>query len=306
MSISYEEWCKSNTDIIPLVRSLKSSVPEQYITFYLRKVFGEEVESQKQFAWLGKQSLDIYIPSLQLAIEYDGEYYHRNKTTADMQKTALCNSHDIYLIRIQEMKVTQEKNRKENVVSYYYEKNYSNINVALQSLGVLINQKYGTSIQFDADLDRDRAEIISSIQNQYYKKTIAYVWPESKKYWLEEENQLSIYDAFYTDTTCYFLQCPYCRRNFALHTRYFHHRKSLIPCECEYGEIESAFEEAIRKYMETGELVIFDDSLSSRRLYDRMEQNIRFYLRTASKEEMKMYKKLGFESPRLDYYLSLS
>ena len=50
--------------------------------------------------------------------------------------------------------------------------------------------------------------------------------------------------------------------------------------------------------------MIFDDSFSSRRLYDRMVQNIRFYLNFASKDEIEMYKKLGFESPRLDYYLT--
>ena len=83
MSITYEEWCKVNRNITPLVRSLKSSLPEQYISFYLHKVFGNEVEYQKQFDWLGRQSLDFYIPSLQLAIEYDGVYSHRNKTFND-------------------------------------------------------------------------------------------------------------------------------------------------------------------------------------------------------------------------------
>lgn len=304
MSITYEEWCKVNTNIMPLVRALKSSLPEQYIGFYLQKVFGSEVEYQKQFGWLGRRSLDIYIPSLQMAIEYDGEYYHRNTSAIDSQKTTLCRSHGIYLIHIQELKVTQEKSRKRNVVSYYYEKNYKNINVAIQSLCVLINKKYGTTIQIDVDLDRDNAEIISHVQVQYHQKTIAYIWPESKNYWLEEENRQSIHDVFYTDSSPFLLQCPYCQRKFTLFTRYFHHRKSIVPCECEYDEIERALEEAIRMYKEKGELVIFDDSLSSRRLYDRMVQSIKYYLNSASKEEIEMYKKLGFESPLFDYYLT--
>ncbi|MBE5888386.1 MAG: hypothetical protein E7283_06055 [Lachnospiraceae bacterium] len=304
MSITYEEWCKTNTNIIPLVRSLHSSLPEQYIGFYLHEVFGDEVEYQKQFDWLGRRSLDIYIPSLQLAVEYDGEYYHRNTSSSDSQKTSLCHAHGIYLIHIQEMKATQDKSRKRNVVSYYYEKNYKNIDVAIQSLCVLINKKYGTTIQIDVDLNRDDKEIISYVQVQYHKRTIAYIWPESEDYWLEEENQQSIYDVFYTDNIPFSLQCPYCQSRFTLFTRYFHHRKSLVPCECEYDEIERALKATIRKYKETGELIIFDDSLSSRRLYDRMVQSIRYYLDAASKEEIEMYKKLGFESPRLDYYLT--
>jgi len=304
MSITYEEWSKINTNIVPLVRSLKSSLPEQYIGFYLHKAFGDEVEYQKQFDWLGRRSLDIYIPSLQLAIEYDGEYYHRHTSSTDNQKTSLCRSHDIYLIHIQEMKATQEKSRKRNVVSYYYEKNYKNIDIAIPSLCGLINKKYDTTIQIDVDLNRDNTEIISYVQDQYHKKTIAYRWPESKNYWLEEENQLSIYDAFFTDNINYLLQCPSCRKKFVFHTRYFHNRKSIVPCECEYNEIERALDETIRKYKETGELIIFDNSLSSRRLYDRMVQSIRYYLNSASKEEIEMYKKLGFESPLLDYYLT--
>ena len=302
--LTYEEWCKINTNITTLVRSLKSSLPEQYIGFYLYKVFGDEIEYQKQFDWLGRCSLDIYIPSLKLAIEYDGEYYHRNKYVADTEKTTLCRSYGIYLIHIQEMKVNQDKSRKRNVVSYYCEKNYKNIDIAIQNLCLLINKKYGTAIQIDVDLKRDNIEIISYIQDQYYKKTIGYIWPESKNYWLEEENKRSVYDVFYTANIPFFLQCPYCQRKFTFHTRYFHHRKSFIPCECEYDEIESVLKQTIRKYKEKGELVVFDASLSSRRLYDRMVQSIRYYLKSASKEEIEMYKKLGFKSPYLDYYLS--
>lgn len=304
MSITYEEWCENHTNIAPLVRSLKSSIPEQYIGFYLHQVFGDEIEYQKQFDWLGSHSLDIYIPSLQLAIEYDGEYYHRTKISTDTQKTTWCRSHGIYLIHIQERKATQEKSRKRNVVSYYYDRNYTNIDIAIQDLCLLINKKYNTSIQIDVDLNRDAAEIISYVQSKYYQKTIAYRWPESKDYWLDEENGKSIYDVFYTDNSPFSLRCPHCQKNFTIFTRYFHHRKSFIPCECEYQKIEIALDEAISKYKELGELVVFDDSLDSRRLYDRMVQNIRWYLKFASKEEIEMYKKLGFTSHMLDFYLS--
>ena len=167
MAITYEEWCKVNKNMVPLVRSLKSSIPEQYIGFYLFETFGNEIEYQKQFEWLGKHSLDIYIPSLQLAIEYDGVYFHKNKSSTDNQKTSWCRSHGIYLIHIQEMQETQNKSRKRNVVSYYYDKNYKNIDVAIRDLCELINKKYGTAIQMDVDLNRDEEEIIVYIQNKY-------------------------------------------------------------------------------------------------------------------------------------------
>lgn len=304
MPISYDEWCERNKDIKPLIRGLKSSLPEQYVGFYLYKVFGEEVQYQKEFDWLGRHSLDIYIPSLQLAIEYDGIYYHANKKTTDSLKTSCCRSHGVYLVHITEKEEKQSKSRKQNEVSYYFQKGYSNIDTAICDLCLLINKRYSTSIHVDVDICRDQEEIISYVQHKYYKKSIAYVWPESINYWVEEENGLSIYDVFYTDDRCFLLKCPQCGKVYKLHTRYFHDRKSLIPCDCEYIEIENAFEKAIRKYKEKGEIPVLDDSLTGRRLYDRMASVANRMWRCTSREEAELYKRLGFESLYIDMYLS--
>ena len=110
---------------------------------------------------------------------------------------------------------------------------------------------------------------------------------------------------FYTDSGRYKLKCPYCGKIFDLHMRYCHDRKSLIPCECEYKEIEVNLKKAINDYKEYGILVVLDDTLQSRRLYDRMQSNIRYFLSSEKKEEIEMYIKLGFESPRLNLYYSI-
>lgn len=167
-----------------------------------------------------------------------------------------------------------------------------------------INKKCNTKIQIDVDLKRDQADIISYIQRKYYERTIAYVWPESKDYWLEEENGLTFFDVFYTDQRTFLLKCPHCSKVFYFHMRYFSNRKSLIPCECEYKEIENSFEKVIRKYKETGDVNSLDDSLHGRRLYDRMASVVNRMWKCDSKEEAEMYKKMGFESPCIDVYLS--
>jgi very-short-patch-repair endonuclease len=54
---------------------------------------------------------DIYIPSLKLGIEYDGEYWHRNKNKKDLGKNSLFKKSGVALIRIREVplpKITQE------------------------------------------------------------------------------------------------------------------------------------------------------------------------------------------------------
>lgn len=302
--ITYEEWCKKNTNILPLVRSLKSSLPEQYIGFYLHTVFGDEVEYQKNFDWLGKCSLDIFIPSLQLAIEYDGFYFHSQRKASDNWKTRICRSYKINLIRILEQEAAQPENKNRNEITYYYSNNYKNIDVAIKALFERINKEYKLSLTIDVDIERDAKELIAYVQNKYYKKSIAHIWPESKDYWLDSENSLTIFDVFYTDNRCFVLKCPHCKRKFNFHIRYFHDRKSLIPCECEYKEIEKDYEEAIKNYIEKGNVEPFNESLRSRRLYDRMASIANNIWRCRSKEEAELYKKLGFESPYLDIYLS--
>ncbi len=302
--LTYEQWCENNTDIKPLIRSLKSSLPEQYIGFYLNAIFGDEIEYQKQFKWLGRSSLDIYIPSLSLAIEYDGGYYHSNKKVFDSYKTSICRSHKIYIIRILEQVSTEPQSRKRNEISYYYEKKYKNIDVAIIALIKKINKKYDLSIEVDIDIERDEQEILSYIQNKYHKESIAVVWPESIDYWLEEENGFSIHDILHTDNRYFMLKCPHCGKKYMLYTKYFHNRKSLVPCDCEYEEIERSFHEAIRNFKEKGEVIDLDDSLESRRLYDRMKMIVDKMWRCSSKEEAELYKRLGFTSPYIDVYLS--
>ena len=43
---------------------------------------------------------DLYIPNLQLAIEFDGRYWHRNKFDKDLKKNKAANELDIQIIRL--------------------------------------------------------------------------------------------------------------------------------------------------------------------------------------------------------------
>ena len=43
-----------------------------------------------------KEEIDIYIPSLNLAIEFDGFYWHKNKFERDINKTKKLLSKDSY------------------------------------------------------------------------------------------------------------------------------------------------------------------------------------------------------------------
>lgn len=295
MSIDYKTWCSENSNIIKLAKHMQSSLPEQYIGFYLHKIFGRNIEYHKTFSWLGKNSIDMYISSLKLAIEYDGYYYHSNKRFTDINKTKLCSKYGITTLRILENTNTVDFDK--NIIGYLPNRLYTNVDTVIDYLILYINTKFNTSIKTTVDINHDKNEILSYVQDKYYKKTIAYIWPEVKEYWAEDKNKFSIYDVFYTSNCSFNLRCPHCGKLFQLHTRYCRNRKSLIPCECEYSALTFLLSKVTNNYIEKNILITFDNSLESRRLYDRMMSEVRFNYNKKTHKELEMYKKLGFEPP---------
>ena len=78
----------------------KTSFPEKTIMFYISKCFAE-ADSNVRLESLGGRSLDIYIPSIQTAIEYDGRKWHQD-IQRDVMKSELCRQNGIRLIHIRE------------------------------------------------------------------------------------------------------------------------------------------------------------------------------------------------------------
>lgn len=63
------------------------SLPEKIISHYLKQIFSDLEESYRA-SWLGHHEIDMFIPSLNLAIEYDGHYFHQD-IERDLKKNAL-------------------------------------------------------------------------------------------------------------------------------------------------------------------------------------------------------------------------
>ena len=89
---------RSNGSGCPICnQELQTSFPEQVIYYYVQKAFPDAVNRDVS---LGRE-LDIYIPSVHVAIEYDGSYFH-NSVHKDKQKNEWCRKHGIRLFRIRE------------------------------------------------------------------------------------------------------------------------------------------------------------------------------------------------------------
>ena len=89
-----------NTGCPVCSKEKRISIPEKTIYFYLKDIF-PDIQEQAKFEWLKPRELDIYIPSLRVAIEYDGQYWHTDVEN-DVKKEKLCRRYNIDLIRIRE------------------------------------------------------------------------------------------------------------------------------------------------------------------------------------------------------------
>lgn len=80
-----------------------TSFPEQAIFYYVKQFFPDAINrGQYAFDDSGEIEIDIYIPCIHFAIEYDGAYWHKNKFDTDYQKNVVLSNVGAYLLRVRE------------------------------------------------------------------------------------------------------------------------------------------------------------------------------------------------------------
>ena len=80
-----------------------TSFQEQAIFYYVKQLFPDAI-NREQYAFddSGEIEIDIYIPSLHFAIEYDGVYWHKNKTDRDYHKNTVLSNAGVHLLRVRD------------------------------------------------------------------------------------------------------------------------------------------------------------------------------------------------------------
>lgn len=81
----------------------QTSFREQAFCYYIRKIWPSAVSRYKP-DWIGRMELDIFIPELNLAIEYDGAAWHKTDALErEHRKYEMCQEHGIRLWRVKEV-----------------------------------------------------------------------------------------------------------------------------------------------------------------------------------------------------------
>ena len=160
----------------------QSSFPEQAIFFYLKQQFSN-VQNR---AMVFDKEIDIFIPEINVGIEYDGYRWHTKETRSrEEQKDVFLYNKGITIIRIKEYREKNDIEQLPNTIWINGRGNqYNNIKYAIKEIVKRLNFQSNFVIDLDADSIRIMEMYISSKKNN----SLAFLRPDVAKDWDKEKN----------------------------------------------------------------------------------------------------------------------
>lgn len=156
-----------------------TSFGEQAIFYYTRKVFPDAINRYQGF----EKELDIYIPTIKTAIEYDGVAWHngKNKLKQDNYKDDLCAKNGIKIIRFRDP-ILPKTNRA--TIIDCVDKRYLGLEDGIKELMQILP----IDCTIDINISRDYSEINSELRNSLSQNNLSNLFPNIAKEWCIEEN----------------------------------------------------------------------------------------------------------------------
>ena len=156
-----------------------NSFCEQATYYYIKKLYSDAINGDKH---LGME-LDIYIPSRNVAIEYDGDVWHcsKKKIKTDEKKNDLCLLNNIKMIRIREPKLSTISNCI--VIKRTDSTTNKSLDDAILSLIKLLGGDFN-----DVDTKRDSSLILQQIATKKFNNSLASNYPNIASEWHPTKN----------------------------------------------------------------------------------------------------------------------
>ena len=151
----------------------QTSFAEQTIYYYLSKIFKNVINRYKDPFNNGSE-LDIFIPEINVGIEYDGYYFHNEKgqEKREKQKYELCKNKNIKLIRIREKDLKPSNNCDYLIISLWDSTHYEYLDLIMKQLFVYLNINYETNAWNDRIDIQKLYRINFSEQNKFPQKLL--------------------------------------------------------------------------------------------------------------------------------------
>lgn len=254
----------------------QTSFAEQAVFYYIKQLY-PDAQNRVQGLLGQRMELDIYIPSIHLAIEYDGSFWHNhnkpNKRERDEKKYALCQAQHIYLIRIREDRNKQTQKLADEV---WHMENLENLDQLSKLIQLVIDKldprsnfltrRRVTDIHSPIHVDVKRDEFkIRRYQQVLKKDSLAEQFPKIAAEWHPTKNDTLTPQMFLPGSTqkIWWL-CPACQHEWK--TSIYHRTHSKTGCPACYREhIKENHPNAIPiyQYSKDWELIHIWESLSA-------------------------------------------
>lgn len=156
----------------------KSSFPEQAIFFYLKNSFPDAINLDRSNGF----ELDIFIPSIRVAVEFDGKHWHKGKTALekDNRKDYFCKENNIRLFRFRDSTLPSTESAE---ILQITENNDNSVETAIKQL---LNKLGVTDLS--VDLQADGAAILSQFIFKQKERSLLLVRPDIAQDWNYEKN----------------------------------------------------------------------------------------------------------------------
>ena len=153
-----------------------TSFLEQAFLYYIKQLYPDTITRDESYG----VELDIYVPSIKFALEYDGSYWHKGKLANDNKKDIICLNSGVRLVRIREKPLPNTV----SAICYSTVSRHNNTSLALLISKVIKEQlesEVDVNIANDAfDIIKDFEHLSGRIWHQYYL--------EAEKYYSEYGN----------------------------------------------------------------------------------------------------------------------
>lgn len=254
----------------------QTSFAEQAVFYYIKQLY-PDAQNRVQDLLGQRMELDIYIPSIHLAIEYDGSFWHNhnkpNKRERDEKKYALCQAQHIYLIRIREDRNEKTQKLADEV---WHMENLENLNQLSKLIQLVIDKldprshfltrKRVTDIHSPIHVDVKRDEFkIRRYQQVLKKDSLAEQFPKIAAEWHPTKNDTLTPQMFRPGSTqkIWWL-CPICQNEWKTSIYHRTHSKTGCPaCYLEHIKENHPNAVPIYQYSKDWELIRIWESISA-------------------------------------------
>lgn len=158
-------------------KEAQTSFPEQVVYHYLSKITGVKNRFK-----INKKEIDIFIPELNIGIEYDGRYHHASKESKEKEisKDLFFDNIGIKIFRIKESTINSIEDR---IIYYLRDSNYNFLPWAISSLCNMLSLPIP-----EIDIENDRIEIMEHFIAREKEDSIVKKYPHLKYEWNYQRN----------------------------------------------------------------------------------------------------------------------